>query len=226
MAVPPKASRQRAALPSPGCCSTKRTNTSSTVQNRSLMNADNPRPHREEGETTAVLQVRAQVTRLRARRTLAPPDPAAAVPATSTRHQQPRRRRARSRGPRRCAAPATTHVAAVADEQRIRRQAARRVDDDGVGDEGEGERPEAAGAEGTRDEQSQREVAEARDALVGHSPAQASDHAEPSHACWSRPVAHRRVRGGRCHVHSGGMRRAAACVSAAGRLIGCAIAKR
>ncbi len=70
--------------------------------------------------------------------------------------------------------------AAVPDEERIRRQAARGVDDHRVGDEGERERAEVAGTEGARHEQSKREVAEARDALVGHTPAEAShglDHA-------------------------------------------------
>ena len=71
---------------------------------------------------------------------------------------------------RRRPAPATTRVAAVPDEKRIRRQAPCGIDDHRVGDEGERERPEIAGTEGARDEQSEREVAEARDALVGTHP--------------------------------------------------------
>ena len=86
---------------------------------------------------------------------------------------------------RRRATPATMYVAAEADEKRICRQAARGVDDHGVRDEGERECPEAAGPEGARDEQSQRKVAEARDALVGHTPAKASHYLVRPAPSWS-----------------------------------------
>ena len=69
--------------------------------------------------------------------------------------------RAVPRSGRRRTAPATNQIAAEPDKEWICRQAACGVDDHRVGDEGEREGSEAAGTEGARHEQSEREVAQA-----------------------------------------------------------------
>ena len=176
---PAQPSRRRRADSEPRCrllgrAARREPRTSSTVQNRSLMNADNPRPVAKKANRQ--LSCRASPGSPMPRATKTGPD--------RIRQQQPRQmqmtpaatptRRAVPVAADVRSAPATTRVAAVPDEERIGRQAACGVDDERVGDVGERERSEVAGTEGARHEQSQGEVAEARDALVHHTPAEAS----------------------------------------------------
>ena len=68
-----------------------------------------------------------------------------------------------------------SRVSAVPDKERIGRQAACSVDDKCVCDERECEGAEVGRTVGVSDKEAQREVAEARYALVRHTPAEASD---------------------------------------------------